>query len=38
MKNMPWTVIVEFKNDENLLKKIDEASVLLATLRKALSS
>jgi ParB family transcriptional regulator, chromosome partitioning protein len=38
MKNVPWTAIAELKKDENLLKKIDEASTLLATLRKALSS
>jgi ParB family transcriptional regulator, chromosome partitioning protein len=38
MKNVAWTAIAELKKDENLLKKIDEASTLLATLRKTLSS
>ena len=38
MKNVPWTALAELKKDENLLKKIDEASALLATLRKTLSS
>jgi len=38
MKNVPWTAIADLKRDENLLKKIDEASALLATLRKTLSS
>ena len=38
MKNVPWTAIADLKKDESLLKKIDEASALLATLRKTLSS
>jgi ParB family chromosome partitioning protein len=38
MKNVPWTAIPDLKRDENLLKKIDEASALLASLRKTLSS
>lgn len=38
MKNVPWTAIPDLKKDENLLKKIDEASALLAALRKTLSS
>ena len=38
MKNVPWTAISELKKDENLLKKIDEASALLSSLRKTLSS
>lgn len=38
MKNVPWTAIAELKKDENLLKKIDEAGALLASLRKTLSS
>jgi ParB family chromosome partitioning protein len=38
MKNVPWTAIADLKKDENLLKNIDEASALLATLRKTLSS
>jgi ParB family chromosome partitioning protein len=38
MKNVPWTALADLKKDENLLKKIDEASALLATLRKTLSS
>lgn len=38
MRNVPWTAIADLKKDENLLKKIDEASALLATLRKTLSS
>jgi ParB family chromosome partitioning protein len=37
MKNVPWTALGELKKDPNLLKKIDEASELLASLRKALS-
>jgi ParB family chromosome partitioning protein len=38
MKNVPWTAIPDLKKDESLLKKIDEASALLASLRKTLSS
>jgi ParB family chromosome partitioning protein len=38
MKSVPWTALAELKNDVNLLRKIDEASALLATLRKTLSS
>lgn len=38
MKNVSWTAIPDLKNDENLLRKIDEASALLASLRKTLSS
>ncbi len=38
MKNVPWTALSELKKDENLLKKIDEASALLMSLRKTLSS
>lgn len=38
MKRVPWTVLAELKNDPDLLKKIDEASALLKTLRTTLSS
>lgn len=38
MKRVPWTVLAEMKNDPELLKKIDEASALLKTLRATLSS
>jgi ParB family transcriptional regulator, chromosome partitioning protein len=38
MKNVSWTALPELKKDANLLKQIDEASALLASLRKALSS
>ena len=38
MKRVPWTVLAELKNDPELLKKIDEASALLKTLRATLSS
>jgi ParB family chromosome partitioning protein len=38
MKNVPWTALAELRNDENLLKKIVEASALLASLRKSLTS
>lgn len=37
MKNVPWTALSELKKDENLIKKIDEASALLTSLRKTLS-
>lgn len=38
MKRVPWTVLAELKNDAELLKKIDEASALLKTLRATISS
>jgi hypothetical protein len=34
IKNLPWTALAELKKDERLLKKIDEASVLLETFAK----
>jgi ParB family chromosome partitioning protein len=38
MKSVPWTALAELKNDQNLLQKIDEASSLLANLKRTLSS
>lgn len=38
MKGMPWTALAELKNDPDLLKRIDEASALLGTLRTTLLS
>src|SRR5688500_1569444 len=37
MKNVPWTTLQELKGDEEVLKQIDSAQQLLASLRKALS-
>jgi ParB family transcriptional regulator, chromosome partitioning protein len=37
MRNVPWTALQELKGDADVLKKIDDASVLLRSLRKALS-
>ena len=38
MKRVPWTALAELKGDSEILKKIDDAEVLLKSLRKALSS
>jgi len=38
MKRVPWTALSDLKKDEELLKKIDEASSLLQSLRAALTS
>lgn len=38
MKRVPWTALVEMKNDADILKKIDEASALLRTLRQSITS
>lgn len=37
MRNVPWTVLQELKNDPAILKKIDDAQALLQSLRKALT-
>jgi ParB family chromosome partitioning protein len=38
MKRVPWTALAEMKNDPEILKKIDEASALLKTLRQSIIS
>jgi ParB family transcriptional regulator, chromosome partitioning protein len=38
MKRVPWTALSDLKKDSEILRKIDEASELLNSLRKALSS
>ena len=38
MKRVPWTALAELKKDPEILKKIDEASVLLQSLRNTLMS
>jgi ParB family chromosome partitioning protein len=38
MKRVPWTALNELKDDPELLRKIDEASSLLKSLRNTLSS
>ncbi|AMA60067.1 ParB/RepB/Spo0J family partition protein [Bradyrhizobium sp. CCGE-LA001] len=38
MKRVPWTALAEMKNDPDILKKIDEASALLRTLRQSITS
>lgn len=38
MKRVPWTALAEMKNDPDILKKIDEASALLKTLRYSITS
>jgi len=38
MKRVPWTALAELKKDPEILKRIDEASELLSSLRKTLSS
>ena len=37
MKRVPWTALAELEGDPEILKKIDEAEVLLRSLRKTLS-
>ncbi len=38
MKRVPWTALAELKKDPEILKKIDEASSLLQSLRITLMS
>lgn len=38
MKRVPWTALADLKKDPEILKQIDEASELLSSLRKTLSS
>ncbi len=38
MKRVPWTALAELKKDPEILKKIDEASALLQSLRNTLVS
>lgn len=38
MKRVPWTALAEMKKDPDILKKIDEASALLKTLRNSIIS
>jgi hypothetical protein len=38
MKRVPWTALPDLKKDEELLKQIDEATLLLQSLRTALIS
>ena len=38
MKRVPWTALAELKKDPEILKKIDEASALLQSLRNTLMS
>jgi ParB family transcriptional regulator, chromosome partitioning protein len=38
MQRLPWTALVELKKDPEVLRKIDEASALLKSLRDTLSS
>jgi len=38
MKNVPWTTLQELKGDSDVLKKLDDAEILLKSLRKALTS
>jgi ParB family chromosome partitioning protein len=38
VKRIPWTELENFKNDSELLKRIDEVSTLLKTLRNTLAS
>ncbi len=38
MKRVPWTALAELKKDPNILRKIDEASALLKTLKDTLTS
>lgn len=38
MKRVPWTALAEMKKDPDILKKIDEASELLKTLRQSITS
>lgn len=38
MRRVPWTTLEELKGNPDVMKRIDDAEVLLKTLRKALSS
>lgn len=38
MKRVPWTALAEMKRDPDILKKIDEATALLQTLRQSITS
>ncbi|MET4803605.1 hypothetical protein [Bradyrhizobium sp. LB11.1] len=38
MKRVPWTALAEMKKDPDILRKIDEASALLKTLRHSITS
>ena len=38
MKRVPWTALSDLKGDPDILKKIDDAEILLKALRKALES
>lgn len=38
MKRVPWTALADMKKDPDILKKIDEASALLKTLRHSITS
>lgn len=38
VKNVPWTALADMKNNQEFLKRIDEASALLQALRNTLSS
>jgi len=38
MKSVPWTALGELKKDPEIIKKIDEASALLKSLRDTLAS
>lgn len=38
MRRVPWTALAEMKKDPDILKKIDEASTLLITLRHSITS
>ncbi|MFL5121116.1 MAG: hypothetical protein ACJ8C8_11725, partial [Microvirga sp.] len=38
MKRVPWTALEELKGDPDILKKIEDAELLLKSLRKSLSS
>jgi len=38
MKRVPWTAIADLKKDPEILRRIDEASTLLKSLRDALST
>ena len=38
MKHVPWRTLADFRGDQALLKKIEEAEALLQSLRKSLSS
>jgi ParB family chromosome partitioning protein len=37
MKNVPWTTLQNLKGDSAVLKKLEEAEILLKSLRKALT-